>query len=241
MQGRVRGLGGAHGARAHFEAEEKVDREELKASKRDILGKKVRFLRRQGVTPANVYGAASGSVALQIETPLLERLIAKVGKNALITLRVDGKRRVAMIRDIDRDPLTDQLLHVGFFQVEMTHRVKADVPLVFVGESPAEKVSRLMLIHNLSAVDVEALPADLPRNIEIDISHLAEAGQAIHVKDIPVGANVEVLTDPDEVVVHVMESRVAAEVEEMKAEEVAVEEEAVVEEEAAAEGEAEEE
>jgi len=190
-----------------------VDRLELEASKRDTLGKKVRFLRRQGLTPANVYGAATESMALQIETPLLERLIARVGKNALITIKVDGKRRVTMIRDIDRDVLTDQLLHVGFFQVEMTHRVKVEVPLVFVGESQAEKVSRLMLIHNLSAVHVEALPADLPRNIEIDISQLAEAGQAIHVKDIPVGENVVVLTDPDEVVVHVMESRVAVEVE----------------------------
>ena len=191
-----------------------MDREELKATKRDTLGKKVRFLRRQGITPANVYGANTESTALQLETPLLERLIARVGKNALVTLKVDGKRRVAMIRDIERDPLTDQLLHVGFFQVEMTHRVKADVPLVFVGESPAEKSSRMMLIHNLSAVHVEALPADLPRNIEVDISHLAEPGTAIHVRDIPVGDGVDVFTDPDEVVVQVMESRVAAEVEE---------------------------
>lgn len=202
-----------------------MDREELKASKRDTLGKKVRFLRRQGLTPANVYGAPAESMALQIETPLLERLIARVGKNALITLKVDGKRRVAMIRDIDRDALTDQLLHVGFFQVEMTHRVKVDVPLVFVGESPAGKISRLMLIHNLSAVHVEALPADLPRSIEIDISQLAEAGEAIHVKDIPVGENVEVLSDPDELVVHIMESRVAVEVEEVAVEEEEVEEE----------------
>ena len=202
-----------------------MDREELKATKRDTLGKKVRFLRRQGLTPANVYGASTESMSLQIETPLMERLIARVGRNALITLKVDGKRRVAMIRDIDRDPLTDQLLHVGFFQVEMTQKVKADVPVVFIGESPAEKISRLMLIHNLSTVHVEALPADLPRNIEIDISQLAEPGDGIHVKDISVGENVEVLTDPDEVVVHVMESRVAAEAEEIRAEEVVVEEE----------------
>ncbi len=220
-----------------------MDREELKASKRDTLGKKVRFLRRQGLTPANVYGAKIDSVSLQVETPLIERLIARVGRNALITLKVDGKRRVAMIRDIERDALTDELLHVGFFQVEMTQKVKADVPVVFVGESPAEKISRLMLIHNLSAVHVEALPADLPRNIEIDISHLAEAGEAIHVRDIPVGKDVEVLTDPDEVVVHVMESRVAAEAEELRAEEMAVEEEeeVVVGEEAPPEAAAEEE
>ena len=212
-----------------------MDREELQASKRDTLGKKVRFLRRQGLTPANVYGAKTESMSLQIETPLVEQLIARVGKNALITLKVDGKRRVAMIRDIERDALTDQLLHVGFFQVEMTQKVKADVRVVFVGESPAEKTSRLMLIHNLSSLHVEALPADLPRSIEIDISQLAEAGEGIHVKDIPLGENVEVLTDPDEVVVHVMESRVAAEADEIRAGGVVAEEEVGIEEEAPAE------
>ena len=200
-----------------------MKREELTASRRDVLGKKVRFLRRKGLTPANVYGANIESIPLQIETSLLERLIASVGRNALITLRIDGKRKVAMIRDIDRDALTDALRHVDFFQVEMTHKVKVDVPLVFVGESPVEKVSRLMLLHNISALHVEAFPSDLPKNIEVDISQLAEANQAIHVRDIPVGDNVEVLTELSELVVQVMESRFEAE--EVKAEEVEAEEE----------------
>lgn len=190
---------------------EEAAREELKAAKRDVLGKKVRFLRRDGLTPANVYGAKTESIPLQIETPVLERLIAKVGRNALITLRINGKRKLAMIRDIERDPLTDGLLHVGFFQVEMTHKVRVEVPFVFVGESPAQKSSRLMLLHNLSAVNVEALPADLPRSIEVDISGLVDTNQAIHVRDIRVGDKVEILVDADEVVVQVMESRVAAE------------------------------
>lgn len=204
-----------------------MKREELTASRRDVLGKKVRFLRRKGLTPANVYGASIESIPLQIETSLLERLIASVGRNALITLRIDGKRKVAMIRDIDRDALTDALRHVDFFQVEMTHKVKVEVPLVFVGESPVEKVSRLMLLHNLSALHVEAFPSDLPKNIEVDISQLAEANQAIHVRDIPVGDNVEVLTELSELVVQVMESRIEVEVEEVKPEEVEGEEEVV--------------
>lgn len=212
-----------------------MKREELTASRRDVLGKKVRFLRRKGLTPANVYGANIESIPVQIETSLLERLIASVGRNALITLKVDGKRKVAMIRDIDRDALTDVLLHVDFFQVEMTHKVKVEVPLVFIGESPVEKVSRLLLLHNLSALQVEAFPSDLPKNIEVDISQLAEANQAIHVRDVPVGDNVEVLTELSELVVQVMESRVEAEAEEIVAEEVEVEEEAPPEIEAAAE------
>ncbi|MDY6917889.1 MAG: 50S ribosomal protein L25 [Chloroflexota bacterium] len=196
---------------------EESTREELKATKREVLGKKVRFLRRDGLTPANVYGARTQSIPLQIETPVLEQLLARAGRNALITLRIDGKRKLAMIRDIDRDSLSDALLHVGFFQVEMTHKVRAEVPIVLVGESSVSKSSRLMLLHNLSAINVEALPANLPRSIEVDISGLAEATDAVHVRDMSVGEGVEVLAEADEVVVQVVESRVA--VEEVVAEE----------------------
>lgn len=208
-----------------------MKQEELKVITRDTLGKKVRFLRRKGLTPANLYGPNIESIPLQVETTLLKRLIARVGRNALVTLMVDGKPRVVMIRDIQRNSLTDDLLHVGFFQVEMTHRVKTEVPLLFLGDAPAAKSSRVMLLQNLTALQVEALPGDLPRNIEVDLSGLEEIGQTIHVRDIPVSDTLEVLNDPDQVVVRVMETRV--EVEEVVA---AKEEEAPPEEEA--EGEA---
>jgi len=188
-----------------------VKQEELKVSTRDTLGKKVRFLRRKGLTPANLYGPNIESIPLQVETTLLKRLIARVGRNALVTLRVDGKPRVVMIRDIQRNPLTDDLLHVGFFQVEMTHRVRTEVPLLFLGDAPAAKSSRGILLQDLTALQVEALPGELPRNIEVDLSGLEEIGQTIHVRDIPVSDTLEVLNDPDQVVVRVMETRVEVE------------------------------
>lgn len=188
-----------------------MKQEELKVSTRDTLGKKVRFLRRKGLTPANLYGPNIESIPLQVETTLLKRLIARVGRNALVTLRVDGKPRVVMIRDIQRNPLTDDLLHVGFFQVEMTHRVRTEVPLLFLGDAPAAKSSRGILLQDLTALQVEALPGELPRNIEVDLSGLEEIGQAIHVRDIPVSDTLEVLNDPDQLVVRVMETRVEVE------------------------------
>jgi large subunit ribosomal protein L25 len=200
-------------------------REELKVKTRETLGKKVRFLRRQGFTPANLYGPKTESIALQAETPLLERLIASGGRNALITLRIDGgkKPRLAMVRDIQRHPLTDTLLHVDFFQVEVTHKVRVDIPLIFVGEAPAAKPASAMLIENLTSLHVEGLPTDLPRRIEVDLAVLTEVDQAIHVGDITVGDSLEILNEPDLVVARVVEARVAAE------EEIAVAE-AVVEE-----------
>jgi large subunit ribosomal protein L25 len=188
-----------------------VKQEELKVSTRDTLGKKVRFLRRKGLTPANLYGPNIESIPLQVESTLLKRLIARVGRNALVTLMVDGKPRVVMIRDIQRNPLTDDLLHVGFFQVEMTHRVRTEVPLLFLGDAPAAKSSRGILLQDLTALQVEALPGELPRNIEVDLSGLEEIGQAIHVRDIPVSDTLEVLNDPDQLVVRVMETRVEVE------------------------------
>lgn len=203
-----------------------MNREELKVSRRDILGKKVRFLRREGLTPVNLYGPNIESIPLQAETPFLKRLIAKAGRNALITLKVNGakKPRVVMVRDIQRDPLNDELLHVGFFQVEMTHRVRAEVPLLFLGEAPAARSSHAMLIQNLTSLQVEALPADLPHDIEVDLSVLEEIDRAIHVRDIVVDEAVEVLTDPDQLVARVMESKVEKLVEEIAEEAVEVEE-----------------
>jgi len=187
-----------------------LEREEFKTSRRDVTGKKVRFLRREGLIPANLYGPGIDSVPLQAETAVLKRLLSKVGRDALISLRIDGdkKPKMVMLRDIQRDPLTGNLLHVDLFQVEMTHKVRADVPLVFVGEAPAAKSSRAMLIENLSELHVEALPADLPPNIEVDLSVLEEIEQAIHVRDVAAGDGVEVLTDPDQVIARVMESKV---------------------------------
>jgi len=195
-----------------------VKREELRLSKRDIRGKKVKFLRRQGITPANLYGPKMESIALQAETPVLERLIAKVGRNAMITLRFDRKPRLVMIRDIQRDPLTDALLHIDLFQVEATHKVTVEIPLAFLGEAPAAKSSQAMMIQNLTSLHVEGLPTDLPRRIEVDLSVLTEIGQAIHVGEIPVDDKLEVLTDPDQVVVHIEEVRAPVEEVEVKVE-----------------------
>lgn len=215
-----------------------MEREELKTSRRDITGKKVRFLRREGLIPANLYGPGIESVPLQAETALLKQLLSKVGRDALISLKVDGdkKPRMVMLRDIQRDPLTGNLLHIDLFQVEMTHKVRADIPILFVGEAPAAKSSRVMLIENLTELHVEALPADLPPHIEVDLSALEEIDQAIHVRDIAAGDGVEVLTDLDQVIARVMESKVEVieeVVEEVEEVEVEEEEEAAAEEAAA--------
>lgn len=222
-----------------------MEKVELKTDRREVTGKRVRFLRREGITPLNLYGPNIESLSLQADTATLNRLLAKVGRNALVSLKIDGdkKPKMAMVRDIQRDPLNDRLIHIDFFQVEMTHSIKVDVPILFVGEAPAAKSSRAMLIHNIAELHVEALPADIPHNIEVDLSNLEEIGQSIHVADISVPDGVTVLTEDEQVVAKIEEARVAVVEEELVAEEVEeeeVEEEAEAEE-AAAEEEAKEE
>jgi large subunit ribosomal protein L25 len=218
-----------------------MDELKIKASKREILGKKTRFLRRQGITPAHLFGHGLDSLALQCDTPKLQRTIARAGMTRLITLAIEGDKhpRSVFIREIQREPRSGELLHVDFYQVRKTEKIRFDVPIILVGEAPAMKEKGRVLTHSLTSLSLECLPDKLPPHIEVDLSPLAEIEQSIFVRDIALGPDITVITDPDQMVVKVSEARI--EVEEVVAEAVAEEElvgeEAEAEEEAAGEAE----
>jgi len=199
----------------------------LSASKRDVLGKKTRFLRRQGITPAHLFGHGLESVPLQCDTAGLQRIIAQAGTTRLIALEIEGDKqpRSVFIREIQRDVCTGALLHIDFYQVRKRERIKAEVPIVPIGEAPALKEKGRILTHSLTSLSVECLPDKLPPQIEIDLSPLEEAGQAIYVRDIVLSPDVTVITDPDQMVVKVSEARVER-VEEVVEEVVVAEEKA---------------
>lgn len=187
---------------------------ELIAYPRQVLGKGLKALRRQGFTPANLYGAGLKSMPLQVETKTLRHTLSKTGKNVLLTLRIDGDSRSVFIREAQRDPLSRDFLHVDFYQVSLTERMRSEVRLTFVGEVPAVQKLGGILYHSLGSLEIEALPADLPSSIEVNVSVLEEIGQTIHVKDLVVGDKLTVLTDPDEVVAKVLHPVVEEEVKE---------------------------
>lgn len=202
---------------------------ELSAATRDILGKKVRFLRRQGLTPANLYGHNIKSTALQVDTIQLKHTLAKAGKSSLVALKVDSAKRPKMviIRDIQREPLTGGLLHVDLYQVKMEERIKIEVSLLFVGEAPAIRDRGGILVQNMNSIEVECLPANMPHNIEVDLSVLQEIDQAVHVKDLSVDEGVTILTDPEQSIVQIARSKVEVEIaEELVAAEAEAEAEA---------------
>ncbi len=136
----------------------------LKASPRDIVGKKNRFLRREGITPTHLFGHDLKSLALQCDTAELRRLIAQAGRTRIISLKVESEKhsRNVLVREIQQDMITRQLLHVDFYQVRKGEKIVMDVPIVLVGEAPALKNKGRMLAHGITSLNVECLPGSVP-------------------------------------------------------------------------------
>jgi large subunit ribosomal protein L25 len=208
---------------------------ELNVNPRPVLGKKVKRLRREGIIPANVYGRALDSVAIQVARDDLVRVIRTAGRNEIIYLRLDGEEpRPTFVRLIQRNPVTDAILHVDFYQISLAEKVRIEVPVALVGTAPAEQTYGGTLLHSLDSITVEGLPTDIPSVIEVEVSGLEEIDAAIHVEELNVPDQVTVLTDPEVVVAKIAPPHVEKEVEEEVEEEVVEGEEAA--EEAAEEG-----
>ena len=199
-------------------------RVQLQVQRREVLGKKVKQLRRQGLTPANVYGNRVESLAVQVPTDELRHVLRVAGRNELVYIRLDGDERPTFVKDVQRNPVTDAILHVDFLQISLREKVKMDVRIHLVGLPPAVDRFGGILMHGLDHVTVEALPTEVPSAIEVDVSGMEEIDDSLHVSDLRVPEGVVVLTDAEQVVAKVAPPAVER-----------VEEEAVAEEEAAAE------
>ncbi len=190
----------------------------LKAEKRDILGKKTRFLRRQGITPTHLFGHGIKSLALQCKTTELQHVINKGGMTRLIDIDVDSEKRPrsVFIREIQRDELNEQLLHVDFYQIKKTEKITANIPVILTGKAPALKSKDNIIEQLLNEIGVECLPDKLPPQVEIDLSSLKEAGQSIQIKDIILGMDITITSDPEQIIVKISRIKVAVEKEEIE-------------------------
>ena len=201
---------------------------ELSAARRDVLGKKVRFLRRQGIMPVHVFGHGIESLALQCDTANLQRVLTQTGQTRIINLKIDGEStpRTVMVRETQQSILKGDLLHVDFYQVKMTEVIDVDVPIVLVGEAPALRNKENMLTQEFNTLSVQCLPANIPNSIEVDVTSLTEPDQAIRVRDIIPGEGVTILNDPEVMLARITVQREVEEVPEAVevAEEVAEEE-----------------
>lgn len=169
----------------------------LKAGKRSILGRKVKNLRKKGIVPANIYGKKIKSTPVAVVEKEFTAVYNKAGTTGLVELVVDEKKHPVLIHNIQYHPVTDQPLHADFFQVDLKEKVTAEVPLEFVSESPAVRDKLGVLLTILDEVEVEALPADLPENIKVDVSKLSVVDQSIKVGKLKVDSKVKITTDPN--------------------------------------------
>jgi len=206
-----------------------MDEVTLKANHRNILGKQVSAIRREGKLPAVIYGHHIEPVSIELNLKDTTRSLTGLAPSALITVDVDGTTHKVLVREKQRNKITGVLLHVDFLAVSMKEKLRSEVYLEIVGVAPAIKDFDGVLVSGTDEVEVECLPQDLPERITVDISGLAKIGDGIYIRDLAVPEGVKILDDPDTMVA-LITAQAAEEVEVAPvAEEVVTEEPEVIE------------
>ncbi len=182
----------------------------LTASKREETGKRAKRLLSAGVMPAVVYGPKQEPVAVSLPLKEFEKVLRDAGESSVIQLGGLGSDLQVLIHEVDRDPVTNVPRHADLYAIEKGAKVEVAVPLEFIGESAAVKAGAnlVKVIHEL---EIEAAPADLPHDIKVDISVLAEVGSQIHVSDLVLPKGVEAKAEADQVVALIQEVSVEEE------------------------------
>ncbi len=200
----------------------------LSGKSREIFAKQLKSLRQSGQLPAVMYGHGVTATPILLETPEVERVYAQAGSNKIVGLKLDqGRAKNVLFQAVQHDAITSALIHADLYVIKMDEKIKTEVPLHFVGESTAVYQEGGTLFKNLDALEIEALPADLPEAIKVDISSLDDFEKAIHVSDLAVPPAATVLLDAEELVARVEPPRSEeelAELEEAPVEELPIEE-----------------
>ncbi len=153
-----------------------------------------------------VYGSGSENISLAVKRNEFEGVFATSGESGLVMLNIDGKGEVpVIIKDLQFDPVKHRIIHVDFYKVNMNEKVTAEVSLNFIGEAPAVKSFGAMVATHFDTLEIECLPGDLMQKMDIDVSHLENIGDAIHVSDIKLPKGITIKNDPSEIVVQVVE------------------------------------
>jgi len=168
-------------------------------------------LRESGFIPAEFYARGVDNMHLSVPVKEFNKIFKEAGESTIVKLIVDGKKINVLIHDVQKNPLNDTISHIDFYGVRMDEKIRVHIPLSFIGESPAIKEGGV-LIKAIHELEVEALPADLPHHIEIDLMKLANIGDSISVKDINLRKGVKVLVDDETVVATVVKPKVEEEV-----------------------------
>lgn len=172
----------------------------LNATKRDVVGRQVKALRREGKLPAVIYGRHLEPISIVMEAHSAGLALAKLTASSLVTINVDGAEFPALVRERQRDYIKGILTHVDFLAVDLNEKIRTSVGLAFTGMSPAVKDLNGVLVHNLERLEVECFPGDLPERISVDIAMLKQIGDLVRVRDLVVSDKIRILGDPEETI-----------------------------------------
>jgi len=200
----------------------------LQASKRDVVGKQVKTLRREGILPAIVYGRGISPIPISLIARNANQILSAISSSSLVVLVIDEEKHTTLVREKQRDPVTGIVLHIDFHEVSLTEKLRTNVMLDFQGESLAVKELMGVLVIVLESLEIECLPQDLPDRIVADLSTLEEIGDSLYVRDIILPPNIELISDIDGLVV-VISAPAVEEIEEVEAVEITDEEPEVIE------------
>jgi large subunit ribosomal protein L25 len=190
----------------------------LKATKREVLGKKVGALRRAGKLPAVLYGHRIESTPIMLDAHEATLSLSHLTSSSLVMIDLDGQEYPALVREKQRDYIKNRLLHLDFQVISMTEKVTTKVGIELTGTAPAVKEFSAVIVTVLNELEIECMPQDLPQRVVIDISGLAEVGAGIHVRDVVISDKVKILDDPAETIVVATATREEKVVEEAPAE-----------------------
>ena len=198
---------------------------ELKAQKREVFGKKTKRLREEGFIPAELYGRGIDNVHLSVPVGEFASVYKDAGEHSIVNVVIEkGDSRSVLIHDVEKDSITDAVLSIDFYQVRMDEKVTTHVPIVFEGESPAVRDLDGILVKVMDELEVEALPAEIPQSIVVDLSKLTELNQSIYVRDLAAPGSYTIMADGEAVIASVSEQRVEEEpIVELTPEDVVVE------------------
>lgn len=175
-----------------------MDKIILQASRRDVIGKKVKVLRREGKLPAIVYGHHIEPLPIVLDLRETTKTLREVSQATVLTVKVDGEDFTCLVRERQRGVLTGLYEHIDFLAISMTEVVRTQVNVFVQGESPAEEEFGAIIMAGADTVEVEALPSDLPESLTVDVSTLTGIGDTITVADLVLPKGVTVLSDPTE-------------------------------------------
>ena len=177
----------------------------IEANKREIVGKKVKYLRKEGKLPAVIYGSEIDTTPITLDSKEATNTLNRVTGSTILTINLAGKELAALVREIQRDYIRNEILHIDFQAVSLKEKLRTNVFITLVGVAPALEEFSAIVVSGIDQVEVECLPQDLPETIEVDVSSLANIGDAIYLKEITPPDNVDILTDPEELLAVISE------------------------------------